>query len=86
MPQLSRFFGIVIYMYYRDHSPAHFHAEYNEYQAQISIHSFDIIEGNLPPRILGFVAEWAALHKAELINDWELMKEGKKLLPIAPLQ
>ncbi len=86
MPQLSRFFGIVIYMYYRDHAPAHFHAVYNEFQSKISILTFEVIEGKLPPRIFGLVAEWASLHKEELLNDWELMKEGKKLNQIAPLQ
>jgi hypothetical protein len=72
-------------MYYQDHSPAHFHAEYNEFQAQISIQTFEIIEGKLPPRIFGLVAEWASLHQTELMKDWELMKAGKKLNPIAPL-
>jgi hypothetical protein len=85
MPQLSRFFGIVVYMYYRDHSPPHFHAEYNEFTAQISIQTFEVIEGKLPPRILGLIAEWASLHQTDLLEDWQLMKEGKKLKPIAPL-
>ncbi|MFI5135836.1 MAG: DUF4160 domain-containing protein [Chitinophagales bacterium] len=77
--------GIVIYMYYRDHSPPHFHAEYNQFVAQINIQSFEVIEGKLPPRILGLVAEWASIHQQELLENWQLRKEGKKLKSIAPL-
>jgi hypothetical protein len=66
MPQVSRFFGIIIKMYYNDHQPPHFHAEYNEYVAEIRIDTFEVIEGTLPRRVMGLVLEWAAIHRDEL--------------------
>jgi len=66
MPQVSRFFGIIIRMYYNDHQPPHFHAQYNEYLAEIAIETFEIIEGELPRRVLSLVLEWAVLHREEL--------------------
>ena len=72
MPQISSFFGILIYMYYNDHNPPHFHAKYGDFNAVISIENFGILEGNLPPKSLGMVVEWASLHKKELLKNWEL--------------
>ncbi len=86
MPQISRFFGIIITMYYDDHNPPHFHAKYGEYTAEIGIRDCSIIEGNLPPRVLGFVTEWAALHRNELIENWERLKTEQELLSIEPLK
>ena len=86
MPQLSRFFGIIISMFYDDHVPPHFHAFYGEYSAQISISDFSIIEGYLPSRVLGLVVEWASEHKNELKENWERVIAKKELLPISPLQ
>ncbi len=86
MPQLSRFFGIIISMFYDDHVPPHFHAFYGEYSAQISISDFSIIEGYLPSRVLGLVVEWASIHKNELNENWKRMLDKKELLPISPLQ
>lgn len=57
MPEISRFFGIVIYIYYREHQPAHFHAVYGEFEALISVDNFTVLSGNLPPRALGLVVE-----------------------------
>lgn len=57
MPEISRFYGIVIRMYYNDHAPPHFHAVYGEHQAQIDIHTLSLFGGNLPPRALGMVVE-----------------------------
>ena len=65
MPEISRFLGISIRMYRDDHPPPHFHAHYNEFAAKISIANSSIIRGRLPPRILGYVVEWAALHEPE---------------------
>lgn len=59
MPEISRFLGIVIYMYFNDHNPPHFHVKYNEYRAVISIDKFSILEGYLPARVLGLAVEWA---------------------------
>lgn len=65
MPKLSEFFGIAIYMYWGDHGPPHFHARYGREKASIAIEDLSILAGGLPPRALGLVIEWAALHKGE---------------------
>ena len=66
MPEVSRFYGIVIQIYYGDHAPPHFHAQYAGAVAQIAIDSLQIIEGSLPKRALGLVLDWAAAHQPEL--------------------
>jgi hypothetical protein len=86
MPQISRFLGIIIAMYYDEHNPPHFHATYNEYSAVISINDFSLLYGNLPSRVLGLVIEWSNLHQSELLDNWELAKNNKPLLKIEPLQ
>lgn len=86
MPEISRFFGIVITMFHADHNPPHFHAKYGEYQAIIRIDDFAVMEGHLPPRALGLVVEWADIHKDDLLNDWELASRRKPILPIEPLR
>jgi hypothetical protein len=85
MPALSQFLGIVITMYFNDHNPPHFHVRYDEYRALISINNFSILEGNLPPRILGLVMEWAGLHKEELMENWNLLQNTGKYNKIDPL-
>ena len=85
MPELSRFLGIVILMYFDDHNPPHFHVRYNDFRAIISINDLLLIEGNLPPRVLGLVIEWAGLHKNELLENWEMVKETGKWFKIEPL-
>lgn len=67
MPQISNFLGIVIKMFYREHNPPHFHAEYGEYEGLIDIKKLELWAGHLPPRVLGLVIEWAALHQDELL-------------------
>lgn len=86
MPEIARFFGIIIAMYYNDHAPAHFHARYGSHQVVIDIETLAVIEGGLPPRALGLVTEWAALHRAELKADWERARRFEPLNPIAPLE
>ena len=86
MPEISRFFGIVIAMFFDDHNPPHFHARYGSYSITIKIEDFAILEGHLPPKALGLVIEWADIHKEELFKDWELAKEQKPLFPIEPLR
>ena len=86
MPHISRFLGIVIYMYYNDHNPPHFHAEYGEFEALIKIDDMSILAGTLPPRVSGLVTEWALNHKKELLEDWERSRRNEMLLPIEPLQ
>jgi hypothetical protein len=85
MPAISRFLGIVITMYFDDHPPPHFHARYSGQEAQIGIEPLALLEGKLPPRVLGHVFEWAALHQDELVADWELVCANKPPSPIEPL-
>jgi hypothetical protein len=85
MPQISFFLGIIIRMFYRDHNPPHFHAVYAEYEGIIDINKLDLINGALPPRVLGLVIEWAALHQEELMDNWERAKQQETLKAIAPL-
>lgn len=66
MPEICRFYGIVIKMYFADHAPPRFHAEYAEHEARIAIGSLAVISGRLPPRAMGLVAEWATLHQEDL--------------------
>ncbi|UCV16785.1 DUF4160 domain-containing protein [Quatrionicoccus australiensis] len=85
MPELSRFFGIVIYMNWRDHPPAHFHAVYGEHEALITLDG-KVYSGALPARALSLVREWLALHRDELAQDWELAMARKPLNLIDPLE
>ena len=86
MPEISRFFGIVIAMFYMDHNPPHFHAYYGEYEAAISIQEGAVLWGNLPRRALGHVQEWRAGHIRELEEDWERARAHQPLQPIPPLE
>jgi len=86
MPIISQFFGILIRMYYDDHNPPHFHVIYGEYEAQINIHTLEIIKGNLPKRVLSLTIEWAVIHRNELRHAWELAILHKPLNKIEPLE
>lgn len=86
MPEISRFFGIIIAMFYDEHNPPHFHARYGDHQVAVEITSLRVLEGHLPPRALGLVIEWASQHQQELINDWQLARNGKPPQKIAPLR
>ncbi len=70
MPEISRFYGIVIKMYFDDHNPPHFHAGYGGHNALVEIETQAIIAGKLPPRATGLIAEWASLHQKELLAAW----------------
>ena len=85
MPELSRFYGIVIRMYFDDHDPSHFHAEYAEDEAVISIETLAVIAGHLRPRALGLVAEWGSLHQEDLREAWLKAKNLEATGKIAPL-
>ncbi len=85
MHEISRFYGIVIKMFYDDHEPPHFHVEYAEHQAVVSIETLALIGGTLPPRALGLVAEWAALHQEELREAWQRAKNLEPAGRIDPL-
>ena len=86
MPQISRFFGIIISMYFDDHNPPHFHVHYNKHKAQIRINDLSVIAGKLPPRVLGLVIEWASIHKEELAENWNCIEQKQSLNKIPPLQ
>ena len=86
MPEISRFFGIIITMFYNDHPPPHFHVRYGDQRALVSIESLTTLRGRLTPRVLGLVVEWAAAHQAELMDDWERARKEEPLVRIAPLE
>ena len=83
---ISKFYGILIQMYFDDHNPPHFHAIYNENKALIGINDFSLLYGDLPPKAHSLVIEWAKLHKEELIQEWELASKKKILFAIEPLK
>jgi len=85
MPELSRFLGIVIGMFYNEHGVAHFHAVYGEHEISVEVEA-GTVHGAFPPRALQHVLEWAALHRQELLDNWELARQGKPLNRITPLE
>ncbi len=86
MPEISRFLGIVIAMYYNDHGPAHFHARYGDRVVRIAIEDGRILSGEFPRRARCLVLEWLELHREELREDWLLAKQRKPLMKITPLE
>jgi hypothetical protein len=86
MPEISRFFGIVIKMFFDDHNPPHFHAAYGDDTAQVDIHGLSVIGGRLSPRVMGLVVEWATLHQKELVENWQQAQARQPLQKIAPLE
>ena len=86
MPEISRFLGIVIAMYYNDHGPAHFHARYGDRVIRVAIEDGRTLSGTFPRRAQGLVLEWLELHRAELLEDWRLAQQRKPLMKIAPLE
>ena len=85
MPKISQFLGILIFMYFRDHAPPHFHAKYGEYEGIIGLNPIRQITGNLPPRILGLVIEWATLYSVELTTAWNAAANGQSIPKVPPL-
>jgi hypothetical protein len=86
MPEVSRFFGIIITMNYNDHPPPHFHVRYGGQKALVGIQTLALLQGRLSPRVFGLVMEWAALHQAELLRNWELAREQAEPAKIEPLE
>jgi len=86
MPTISVFYGIIIQMFWDEHAPPHFHATYGEYKASIDIRALKIKEGTLPRRAAQLVLDWAELHQAELLEDWDLCKTKQHPKEIAPLK
>jgi hypothetical protein len=86
VPRLCEFYGIVIYMYFADHNPPHFHAIYAEHEALIRIDNGSIIRGELPTTARRLVEQWRALHHAELAANWSSAQVPSPLSAIEPLQ
>jgi hypothetical protein len=85
VPRISVFHGIVIRMYFDEHGVPHFHAYYSGHEASIAIDSLDVLEGSLPRARLRLVRKWAALHRAELLSNWERSRRELPPKPIEPL-
>jgi hypothetical protein len=86
MPEISRFFGIIIAMYYNDHPPPHFHVRYGQQQAIIEIQSLAVLEEKLSSRVLGLIIEWASTHQVKLLQNWELARQQEPLESVQPLE
>ena len=85
MPEISPFFGIVIRMFYRDHSPPHFHAQYGSSHCAIDLRTLTVLSGHLPQRAMALTLEWAAEHHEALMEDWSLCATRRTPKPIPPL-
>lgn len=85
MPEISRFYGIIVYMFFQDHNPPHFHVLYQEYEATIEIKT-GTINGKFPRRALKLVYQWLDIHKEDLMDNWNKMLERKPLRKIDPLK
>jgi hypothetical protein len=86
MPRLCSFYGIIIWMYWNDHNPPHFHAQYGELEILIRIEDLSVYAGSLPSRAFGLVMEWALLHQEELMLNWKLMEQDLPMNKIEPLK
>jgi Domain of unknown function (DUF4160) len=85
VPRISAFYGVVIYMHWREHGPPHFHAEYGDHEALVVIRDGRVYAGSLPPRALRLVREWRRLHLADLENAWDLASRRQDPGIIEPL-
>jgi hypothetical protein len=86
VPEISRFFGIIIAMNYNDHAPPHFHVRYGDQKALISIQALALLEGRLAPRVFGLTMEWASRHQAERMANWARARRQAELRRIEPLE
>lgn len=86
MPPIAIFYGIMIKMFFDDHAPPHFHAEYGESELVVGIAPIKVLRGAAPQRMQSMVLEWAALHQEELFENWGQCKTLHAPKPIAPLE
>jgi len=86
VPEISRFYGLVVRMYYAEHPPPHFHVSYQDAEATIHIDTLEIARGCLPRKALSLVTEWALAHREELLQNWKRAALGQAVSPIAPLE
>lgn len=85
MPEISKFFGIIVSLYWRDHNPPHIHFTYGDYECSISV--FDrVVDGKAPSKVIAKVNEWMNLHEAEILTLWEKAQKGEKIGRIEPLK
>lgn len=85
MPEICRFLGIVIQMFFDDHNPPHFHAIYGNYEGVFCINTLEMTGGQMPARVRGLVIEWATLHQNELLENWTSIRKTQKFKKIKPL-
>lgn len=85
MPSISMFFGIIIYMYFDEHRPPHFHAKYQDYEAVLDFDG-ELLEGAMPKKQLKLISAWAVLHSQELEANWQLAEDKQPLYRIEPLR
>jgi len=85
MPEISSFYGILIYMYFNEHNPPHFHVKYGDYKAIITIED-GIVKGSLPRRALNLIYDWLDLHKEDLMENWRRLENSESVLKIEPLK
>jgi len=85
MPQISTFYGLIVLMNFKDHTPPHFHVWYGDYKITITIQE-GIVTGKMPQRALKMIFEWLELHKKELLQEWEKAQKGEPLSQITPLK
>lgn len=85
MPIVSRFYGIIVFIFWRDHSPPHFHARYGEYEIIVEIEG-GARTGTMPGRAVSMIQQWRELHKDELMENWRLAEQKKPLRHIEPLE
>lgn len=86
MPELSRFYGIIIRMFYDDHPPPHFHAAYQGEEVQVNLETLEVIKGQIRRRALALVLEWGVLHQDELRRAWEIASRNEEPDKIEPLE
>ena len=86
MPRISAFYGIIVWMYWKDHNPPHIHATYQEFEIPINLVDFSIYAGYIPSRAFGLLMEWVSIHHEELLGNWELMRQSLPLKNIEPLK
>jgi Domain of unknown function (DUF4160) len=85
MPVISRFFGIVVYMHWRDHAPPHFHAKYQDQEIAVEIET-GVVTGHMVPKAVALIQEWRRTHQTELSADWDLAQRKRSLDRIPPLE
>ena len=85
MPELCRFYGLIMTIYWKDHNPPHFHARYGEHVAEIDIRTLAVLRGSLPPRALALTVEWALQHERDLLRQWNRARRQLPLESIEPL-